>query len=259
MAIESRLTLCNLTIEMGARTGFVAPDEITFAWLQGRPWAPHGDLWDRALGVWRTLRSDDAAAFDREVVIDCSELEPQVTWGIDPSQVVGISGRVPDLPSTEAARQAGLQRALDYMGLTPGTPLSGLRIDRVFIGSCTNSRLPDLEEAAHVLRGRRVAEGVKALVVPGSTTVKRQAEDAGLDKVFRDAGFFWGESGCSMCAGGNGDRGAPGERCVSTTNRNFEGRQGRGVRTHLVSPQMAAAAAVAGRIVDVRQFLAGGR
>jgi 3-isopropylmalate/(R)-2-methylmalate dehydratase large subunit len=190
-------------------------------------------------------------------VIDCSSLEPQVTWGTDPSQVVGISGRVPEPWPGEPGRQASMQRALDYMGLAPGTPLSGLPVDRVFIGSCTNSRLPDLEEAAAVLRGRRVALGVKALVVPGSTTVKRQAEAAGLDRVFRDAGFFWGESGCSMCAGGNGDRGQPGERCVSTTNRNFEGRQGRGVRTHLVSPSMAAAAAVTGRIVDVRQVLGG--
>jgi 3-isopropylmalate/(R)-2-methylmalate dehydratase large subunit len=258
MTIESRMTLCNLTVEMGARTGLVAPDEAAFAWLQGRPYAPHSALWDRAVATWRTLRSDDDAVFDREVAIDCNSLEPQVTWGTDPSQVVGISGRVPEPWLGEAGRQASMQRALDYMGLAPGTPLSGLPVDRVFIGSCTNSRLPDLEEAAAVLRGRRVAPGVKALVVPGSTTVKRQAEAAGLDRVFRDAGFFWGESGCSMCAGGNGDRGRPGERCVSTTNRNFEGRQGRGVRTHLVSPSMAAAAAVTGRIVDVRQILGGG-
>jgi 3-isopropylmalate/(R)-2-methylmalate dehydratase large subunit len=259
MAVESRMTLCNLTVEMGARTGLIAPDEATFAWLRGRPWAPQGELWDRALSAWRRLASDEGAVFDREIAIECSRLEPQVTWGTDPSQVIGISGRVPELPSDDAARQAGAQRALHYMGLEPGVALDGLPVDRVFIGSCTNSRLPDLEEAAAVLRGRRIAEGVKALVVPGSTTIKRQAEMAGLDRVFRDAGFLWGESGCSMCAGGNGDRGAPGERCISTTNRNFEGRQGRGVRTHLASPQMVAAAAVAGRIVDVRQFLAGGR
>jgi 3-isopropylmalate/(R)-2-methylmalate dehydratase large subunit len=257
MTIESRLTLCNLAIEMGARSGFVAPDESTFAWLAGRPWAPQGPQWDVALAHWRTLASDDDAQFDRDVVLDCGELEPQITWGTDPSQVIGVGGRVPDLASVPPGQEAAYRRALDYMGLAPGAPIAGLPVHRVFIGSCTNSRLPDLEAAAAVVRGRHVAAGVVALVVPGSSIVKRQAEAAGLDVVFRDAGFFWGESGCSMCAGGNGDRGEAGERCVSTTNRNFEGRQGKGVRTHLVSPATAAAAAIAGRIVDVRQLVAG--
>jgi 3-isopropylmalate/(R)-2-methylmalate dehydratase large subunit len=249
--VEGRLTLCNLTIEMGARSGFVAPDDTTFAWLAGRPYAPQGAAWDAALGAWRTLRSDDDAAFDREVAIDCATLEPQITWGTDPSQAVGISGRVP------AATTDGMRRALDYMGLRAGEPLAGLAVGRVFIGSCTNARLPDLEAAGAVVRGRRVADGVTALVVPGSTGVKRAAEAKGLDQVFRSAGFLWGESGCSMCAGGNGDRGLPQERCVSTTNRNFEHRQGTAARTHLASPATAAAAAIAGRIVDVRKLLAG--
>ena len=257
MPIEQRMTLCNLNIEMGGRSGFVAPDEATFAWLAGRPYAPAGALWDCALAYWRTLQTDDAAAFDREVVLDCTGLEPQITWGTDPSQVVGISGRVPEPAAVDPSRRAAAESAFAYMGLAPGTPLAGLPVNRVFIGSCTNSRLPDLQTAAAVVRGRRVAEGVVAMVVPGSSSVKRQAEAAGLDRVFRDAGFFWGESGCSMCAGGNGDRGQPGERCVSTTNRNFENRQGPKVRTHLASPATAAATAIAGRIADVRQLLAG--
>jgi 3-isopropylmalate/(R)-2-methylmalate dehydratase large subunit len=255
MSIESRLTLCNLAIEMGARSGFVAPDESTFAWLAGRPWVPQGRQWEAALACWRALASDDEAQFDRDITLDCGDLEPQITWGTDPSQVVGIGGRVPELASVPPGQEAAYRRALDYMGLAPGMPVAGLPVQRVFIGSCTNSRLPDLEAAAAVVRGRHVAAGVVAMVVPGSSTVKRQAEAAGLDSVFRAAGFFWGESGCSMCAGGNGDRGEAGERCVSTTNRNFEGRQGKGVRTHLVSPATAAAAAIAGRIVDVRQLV----
>jgi len=257
MPIEQRMTLCNLNIEMGGRSGFVAPDDKTFAWLAGRPYAPQGALWDQALAYWRTLASDDDAAFDRDVALDCSALEPQITWGTDPSQVVGILGRVPDPADIDPSRRAAAESAFAYMGLAPGTALAGLPIDRVFIGSCTNSRLPDLEVAAAIVRGRRVAAGVTAMVVPGSSSVKREAEAAGLDRVFRDAGFFWGESGCSMCAGGNGDRGAPGERCVSTTNRNFENRQGVKVRTHLASPATAAASAIAGRIADVRQVLAG--
>jgi 3-isopropylmalate/(R)-2-methylmalate dehydratase large subunit len=256
MAIESRMTLCNLNIEMGGRSGFVAPDESTFSWIAGRPYAPQGAIWDAALAYWRTLASEDGAAFDREHVLDCSGLEPQITWGTDPSQVLGISGRVPDPSAAEPSRRAAVESALAYMGLAPGMALAGLPVDRVFIGSCTNSRLPDLAAAAEVVRGRRVADGVVVMVVPGSTTVKREAEAAGLDRVFRDAGFFWGESGCSMCAGGNGDRGEPGERCVSTTNRNFEHRQGPKVRTHLVSPATAAATAVVGRIADVRQLIA---
>jgi 3-isopropylmalate/(R)-2-methylmalate dehydratase large subunit len=257
MGIEDRLTLCNLAIEMGARSGLVAPDETAFSWLAGRPFAPQGAQWDAALVHWRTLASDDGAQFDREAVLDCSALEPQITWGTDPSQVIGVGGRVPDPSAAAADKQAGMRRALDYMGLVPGMPIAGVPVDRVFIGSCTNSRLPDLEAAAAVVRGRQVAAGVVAMAVPGSSTVKRQAEAQGLDRVLREAGFFWGESGCSMCAGGNGDRGKPGERCISTTNRNFEGRQGERVRTHLASPAMAAAAAVSGRIVDVRKLMAG--
>jgi 3-isopropylmalate/(R)-2-methylmalate dehydratase large subunit len=257
MPIEQRMTLCNLNIEMGGRSGFVAPDDATFAWLAGRPYAPQGAMWDRALEHWRTLITDDDAAFDREVVLDCHALEPQITWGTDPSQVVGISGRVPEPVTLDASRRPAAESAFAYMGLQPGTALLGLPVNRVFIGSCTNSRLPDLEVAAAVVRGRRVAAGVAAMVVPGSSTVKREAEAAGLDRIFRDAGFFWGESGCSMCAGGNGDRGAPGERIVSTTNRNFENRQGPKTRTHLASPATAAASAIAGRIADVRQVLAG--
>jgi 3-isopropylmalate/(R)-2-methylmalate dehydratase large subunit len=257
MPIEQRMTLCNLNIEMGGRSGFVAPDEATFTWLHGRPYAPKGAMWDRALEHWRTLATDANASFDREVTLDCNALEPQLTWGTDPSQVVGISGRVPEPAAIDPSRRAAAESAFAYMGLQPGTALAGLPIDRVFIGSCTNSRVPDLEVAAAIVRGRRVADGVAAMVVPGSSTVKREAEAAGLDRVFREAGFFWGESGCSMCAGGNGDRGAPGERCVSTTNRNFENRQGPKVRTHLASPVTAAASAIAGRIADVRQLLAG--
>jgi 3-isopropylmalate/(R)-2-methylmalate dehydratase large subunit len=257
LPIEQRMTLCNLNIEMGGRSGLVAPDEATFGWLYGRPYVPQGAQWDRALAVWRTLQTDDDAVFDQEVALDCASLEPQITWGTDPSQVVAISGRVPEPSSVEPARRAAAESAFAYMGLAPGTPLAGLPVDRVFIGSCTNARLPDLETAAAVVRGRRVAQGVTAMVVPGSSRVKREAEAAGLDRVFRDAGFFWGESGCSMCAGGNGDRGQPGERCISTTNRNFENRQGPKVRTHLASPATAAASAIAGHIADVRRLTAG--
>jgi 3-isopropylmalate/(R)-2-methylmalate dehydratase large subunit len=254
MTVEARMTLCNLNIEMGGRSGFIAPDERTLFWLSGRPFAPKGAMWDRALAHWRTLKTDAGAAFDREYVLDTSTLEPQITWGTDPSQVLGISGRVPDPAQAEPGRRGAFESALAYMGIEPGTALAGLPVQRVFIGSCTNSRLTDLEAAANVVRGRRVADGIIAMVVPGSTSVKRAAEAAGLDRVFRDAGFSWGESGCSMCAGGNGDRGAPGERCVSTTNRNFEHRQGSRVRTHLASPETAAASALAGRIADVRQI-----
>jgi len=255
MPIEQRMTLCNLNIEMGGRSGFVAPDETTYQWVAGRPYAPQGAMWDRALEHWRTLKTDDGAEFDREVALDCDGLDPQITWGTDPSMVLGISERVPDPSATlDQGRKAVIQSALTYMGLTPGMALAGLPVNRVFIGSCTNARLPDLQVAADIVRGYRVAEGVTAMVVPGSSAVKREAEAAGLDRVFRDAGFFWGESGCSMCAGGNGDRGEPGERIVSTTNRNFEHRQGTRVRTHLVSPATAAATAIAGRIADVRQF-----
>ena len=254
MPIEQRMTLCNLNIEMGGRSGLVAPDDVTFAWLARRPFVPQGMEWDRALRHWRRLASDEGAGFDRDVRLDCTILEPQITWGTDPSQVIGISGRVPDPAALDPGRRGAAASAFGYMDLAPGMPLLGLPINRVFIGSCTNSRLPDLQVAADVVRGRHVAEGVVAMVVPGSSSVKRDAEAAGLDRVFREAGFFWGESGCSMCAGGNGDRGQPGERCVSTTNRNFENRQGPKVRTHLASPATAAASAIAGRIADARQF-----
>jgi 3-isopropylmalate/(R)-2-methylmalate dehydratase large subunit len=257
MPIEQRMTLCNLNIEMGGRSGFVAPDDMSISWIAGRPYAPKGAMWDRASAHWRTLKTDAEAQFDREHVLDCGTLEPQITWGTDPSQALGISGRVPDPASVDQSRRSAFESALAYMGLQPGAALVGLPVNRVFIGSCTNSRLPDLQAAANVVRGRRVAEGVIAMVVPGSTKVKRDAEAAGLDRIFRDAGFFWGESGCSMCAGGNGDRGEPGERCVSTTNRNFENRQGPRVRTHLASPETAAATAIAGRIADVRHMVAG--
>lgn len=254
LPIEGRLTVCNMAIEMGARTGIIAPDESTFAWLAGRPWAPQGAEWDQALAHWRGMASDDDAAFDEERAIDVDGLEPQVSWGTDPSQVIGVSGRVPDPAALSGDRRAAMERALAYMELTPGAPIEGTPVNRVYIGSCTNSRLPDLEDAAAVLRGRKIAEGIDAWVVPGSSAVKREAEARGLDAVFRSAGLFWGESGCSMCAGGMLDYGAPGDRCASTTNRNFEGRQGKGVRTHLLSPAMAAAAAVTGHITDVRRL-----
>ena len=257
MPIEGRLTLCNLTIEMGSRSGLVAPDDKTFQWLAGRPWAPKGAMWDRALAHWRTLKSADDAAFDKDVTVDCSGLAPQITWGTDPAQVVPVDGRAPDPSALPADKRAVVERALAYMGLAPGQAMEGLPIHRVFIGSCTNARLPDLKEAADIVRGRKVAEGVVALVSPGSGKVKRDAEAIGLDRVFKDAGFIWGESACSMCAGANGDNGRSGERILSTTNRNFENRQGRGARTHLVGPALAAAAAVSGRIVDVRKLADG--
>ncbi|MBS7697217.1 MULTISPECIES: 3-isopropylmalate dehydratase large subunit [unclassified Chelatococcus] len=254
MGIEARMTLCNLTVEMGGRSGFVAADETTLSWLQGRPFAPTGDDWARAEAYWRTMHSDQGAEFDRDITIDCTALEPQITWGITPGQVIGIRESVPVSLGEDASDQHALTKALTYMDLRAGEPLQGLKVDRVFIGSCTNGRIPDLQEAAAIVRGRKVAEGVVAMISPGSTIVRREAEALGLDAVFRDAGFYWAESACSMCAGGNGDRGRPGERVISTTNRNFEGRQGPGVRTHLVSAGMAAAAAIAGSIVDVRQF-----
>jgi 3-isopropylmalate/(R)-2-methylmalate dehydratase large subunit len=251
LSVEARFTLCNMTIEFGARTGIVAPDEKTIAYVDGRLLAPQGADRDAALAAWRELYSDPGAVFDREIHVDCSSLTPQVTWGIDQSQVVGIDGVVPDPATADPERAPAIERALAYMGLTPGTPVAGLIVDRVFIGSCTNARIEDLETAAAVVRGRRVAARVRAIVVPGSSGVKREAEKRGLDRVFRDAGFEWHESGCSMCAGANDDLAKPGERSVATSNRNFENRQGPGVRTHLVSPAMAAAAAIAGRIVDV--------
>ena len=255
LSMEGRMTVCNMSVEAGARAGLVAPDETTFAWLRGRPMAPRGGAWEQAEAWWRTLPSDEGAAFDREVAIDAGELAPHVTWGTSPQDVAPIDGAVPDPAQVADSRErAALERALDYMALAPGTPLAEVAIDRVFIGSCTNGRLEDLRAAAAVARGRKVAAGVGAMVVPGSGLVKEQAEAEGLDRVFTEAGFEWREPGCSMCLAMNADRLEPGERCASTSNRNFEGRQGRGGRTHLVSPAMAAAAAVAGRLADVRDF-----
>jgi len=242
MTIEERLTVCNMSIEAGARAGMVAPDETAFSYLAGKPHAPKGRLWDEALKYWKTLPSDPGATFDSEVSLDAATLEPMVTWGTNPGHVLPVSGSVP----------AGETRALEYMGLQPGTRLEGLKVDRVFIGSCTNSRIEDLRAAAAIARGRKAR--VPALVVPGSGLVKRQAEAEGLDKVFLEAGFEWRHAGCSMCVGMNGDLGKPQERIASTSNRNFEGRQGRGARTHLMSPAMAAAAAVNGAIADVRKM-----
>ncbi|MDX2193848.1 MAG: 3-isopropylmalate dehydratase large subunit [Gemmatimonadales bacterium] len=257
LSMEGRMTVCNMSIEAGARAGMVAPDETTYAWLRVRPRAPQGSAWDAAVADWRTLPGDPGATHDRTVVLDASALAPQVTWGTSPGMVTGIGGRVPrpdDLP-TEADRQSA-ERALEYMGVTAGTPLEGLRIDRVFIGSCTNARLDDLRIAARVVQGRRVASGVRAMVVPGSMQVRAEAEREGLDRVFTEAGFEWRNAGCSMCLGMNDDILGSGERCAATSNRNFEGRQGKGGRTHLMSPAMAAAAAVEGRLVDVREWLA---
>ena len=253
LTVEARMTLCNLTIEMGARSGLIAPDDATFSWLAGRPMAPEGEQWEQALAWWRTLPSDDDAIFDRDIQIDCNGLTPQISWGTNPAQVMSIDGMVPS-PACDAdpQRRAGIERAMRYMGLVPGDKILGQKIGRVFIGSCTNSRLSDLEAAAKIFRGRKVAPGVTTLVVPGSALVKRQAEAMGLDRIFVDAGCIWGESGCSMCSGSNGDRAEPGERCISTTNRNFENRQGRAVRTHLAGPAVAAACAVAGCIADPR-------
>jgi 3-isopropylmalate/(R)-2-methylmalate dehydratase large subunit len=255
LSMEGRMTICNMSIEAGARAGMVAPDDTTFAYLEGRPGAPSGAAWEQAADDWRALASDDDAVFDREVVIDAGELKPQVTWGTNPGMVVPVDGRVPDPAALEDQddRDAA-ERALAYMALEPGTPIAEIPIDRVFIGSCTNSRIEDLRVAAAIVDGRQVHPSVRAMVVPGSAAVRRQAEEEGLDSVFLRAGFEWRLAGCSMCLGMNPDVLAPGERCASTSNRNFEGRQGSGGRTHLVSPAMAAAAAVAGRFVDVREL-----
>jgi 3-isopropylmalate/(R)-2-methylmalate dehydratase large subunit len=259
MSIESRLTLCNMTIEMGARTGYVAPDETTFAWLAGRPYAPHGAAWDAALARWRGLQTDEGAAFDRTLTVDCGALDHMITWGTNQSQVIPVGGCVPDPADAPADAQPAMRRALDYMGLAPGTRIAEVAVDRVFIGSCTNARLDDLTSAAALIRGRHVAPTVRAIVVPGSTTVKRDAEALGIDAIFRAAGFEWHESGCSMCAGANGDLAQRGERCVATSNRNFENRQGPGVRTHLASPAVAVATALTGRIAGPRELLAEAR
>ncbi len=257
LSMEGRMTLCNMAIEAGARAGMVAVDDTTIDYLKGRPLAPQGSQWDRAVTVWRKLKSDPGACFDAVVVLDAGQIGPQVTWGTSPEMVTGIEGAVPAPEDfADPVTAEGVVRALQYMGLTPRTPMTAINIDKVFIGSCTNSRIEDLRAAAAVVRGRRVAASVKlALVVPGSGPVKRQAEAEGLDKIFLAAGFEWREPGCSMCLAMNDDRLEPGERCASTSNRNFEGRQGNGGRTHLVSPQMAAAAAIAGHFADVRVLL----
>jgi 3-isopropylmalate/(R)-2-methylmalate dehydratase large subunit len=255
LSMEGRMTVCNMSIEAGARAGMIAPDETTVAYLEGREHAPKGADWDVAVETWTALRTDEGATFDRTVVIDASELAPHVTWGTNPGMVLPVTERVPDPASfASPADRAAAERALTYMGLTPGTPIQELRLDRVFIGSCTNSRIEDLRAAAAVVEGRKVAPTVRAMVVPGSFRVKQQAEREGLDRVFVDAGFEWREAGCSMCLAMNPDVLAPGERCASTSNRNFEGRQGAGGRTHLVSPQMAAAAAITGHFVDIRDW-----
>ncbi len=256
LSMEARMTICNMAIEAGARAGMIAVDDTTIEYLRGRPFAPRAELWDRAVAYWRTLVSDDGAAFDRVVTVAAASIKPQVTWGTSPEMVVAIDDRVPD-PDKEkdASRRENMERALAYMGLAPNTPIQAIAVDKVFIGSCTNSRIEDLRAAAAIARGRHVARSIKlALVVPGSGLVKAQAEREGLDRVFRDAGFEWREPGCSMCLAMNDDRLEPGERCASTSNRNFEGRQGAGGRTHLVSPVMAAAAAIEGHFVDVRRI-----
>jgi 3-isopropylmalate/(R)-2-methylmalate dehydratase large subunit len=256
LSMEGRMTVCNMAIEAGARAGMVAVDDTTIDYVKGRPYSPAGPHWERAVGYWRTLHSDPGAKFDLVVTLNAAEILPQVTWGTSPEMVTSIDGRVPD-PDHEkdAVRRDAMEKALTYMNLKPNTPMSDIRIDKVFIGSCTNSRIEDLRAAAAVVRGRQRASNVRlALVVPGSGLVKEQAEREGLDKIFRDAGFEWREPGCSMCLAMNADRLEPGERCASTSNRNFEGRQGQGGRTHLVSPAMAAAAGIAGHFVDVRKL-----
>ncbi|MDE2336048.1 MAG: 3-isopropylmalate dehydratase large subunit, partial [Alphaproteobacteria bacterium] len=255
LSMEGRMTVCNMAIEAGARAGLIAPDETTFAYLKGRPMAPKGAEWDKAVAVWKTLPSDAGATYDKEVTLNAADIIPQVTWGTSPEAVAPITGHVPDpakLPDGD--KKAAMTRALEYMGLTPNEKLTDVKIDKVFIGSCTNSRIEDLRAAAAIAKGRKVAAGVYAMVVPGSGLVKEQAEQEGLDKIFKESGFDWREPGCSMCLAMNADKLEPGERCAATSNRNFEGRQGRGGRTHLMSPAMAAAAAVTGHLTDVREL-----
>jgi 3-isopropylmalate/(R)-2-methylmalate dehydratase large subunit len=256
LSMAGRMTICNMSIEAGARAGLIAPDDTTYSYIRGRPMAPEAGAFEQAVAHWRTLPSDPGARYDKEVTLNASEIEPQVTWGTSPQDVQPISGKVPDPKAVaDAGRRAAMERALEYMGLAPGTPMAEIRVDKVFFGSCTNARIEDLRAAAEVVRGRRVAPTVHAMVVPGSGLVKHQAEEEGLDKVFVDAGFEWREAGCSMCLGMNPDQLQPGERCASTSNRNFEGRQGKGGRTHLMSPAMAAAAAITGHITDVRKLV----
>ena len=257
LSMEGRMTLCNMAIEGGARAGLVAPDETTYAYVEGRDRAPKGEDLERAVAYWRTLPTDEGAAFDRELRLDAAGIAPQVTWGTSPEDVLPVTGRVPSPDSfTDAGKRAAATKSLDYLGLIPGTPLTGIPIEHVFVGSCTNARIEDLRAAAEVAKGRRRAEGVKqVMVVPGSGRVKAQAEAEGLERIFTEAGFDWREPGCSACLGMNPDKIPPGERCASTSNRNFVGRQGPGARTHLMSPAMAAAAAVTGRITDVRELM----
>jgi 3-isopropylmalate/(R)-2-methylmalate dehydratase large subunit len=253
LSMEGRMTLCNMSIEAGARAGLVAPDETTFAYVEGREFAPSGAAWDAAVAQWRTLVSDDGAVFDRREEIDAGSIAPFVTWGTNPAMVAPVTGSVPN-GNVALERRESIARALEYMGLAPGTRIEDIAVDRVFIGSCTNARIEDLRAAAAVVRGYRVHDRVRGMVVPGSRRVRREAEAEGLDRIFVEAGFEWRDAGCSMCLGMNPDTLGPGERCASTSNRNFEGRQGRGGRTHLVSPAMAAAAAVRGRFADVREW-----
>jgi 3-isopropylmalate/(R)-2-methylmalate dehydratase large subunit len=255
LSMEGRMTLCNMSIEAGARAGIIAPDETTIAYLKGRSFAPKGEEWEQAVVYWQTLKTDEGATYDRVVVLNAADVAPQVTWGTTPGMVAPITGSVPDPASMpDAASRETASRALAYMSLKPGTRLQDINVDRVFIGSCTNSRIEDLRLAASVVKGKHVAPTVNAMVVPGSGLIKEQAEKEGLDIIFKEAGFEWREPGCSMCLGMNDDRLAPGERSASTSNRNFEGRQGKGGRTHLVSPAMAAAAAIAGHFVDIREW-----
>ncbi len=254
MSMEGRMTVCNMSIEGGARAGLIAPDQATFDYLAGRPMAPKAGAWEQAVAYWKTLPSDPGARYDREITLDVGDIPPQVTWGTSPQDVVPITGNVPRIDVDDPDKRAALERALAYMGLEAGTAMQDVAVDRVFIGSCTNGRIEDLRAAAAVAAGRKVADGVSAMVVPGSGLVKHQAEEEGLDRVFEAAGFEWREAGCSMCLAMNADKLKPGERCASTSNRNFEGRQGRAGRTHLMSPAMAAAAAVTGRLTDVREL-----
>ena len=255
LSMEERMTVCNMTIEGGARAGLIQPDEKTFKYLENKPMSPKKDNWKKALDYWSNLKSDDNCKFDKEIVIDGENIEPQVTWGTSPQDVVSVNGFVPD-PNKEKdeEKRVAMERSLDYMGLKPNTKITDVRIDKVFIGSCTNGRIQDLREAAKILKDKKIAEHVDAMVVPGSGLVKQQAEQEGIDKIFKNSGFEWREPGCSMCLGMNEDQLKPKERCASTSNRNFEGRQGRGGRTHLVSPAMAVAAAIEGRLSDVRKF-----
>jgi 3-isopropylmalate/(R)-2-methylmalate dehydratase large subunit len=255
LSMEGRMTVCNMSIEGGARAGLIAPDETTFQYLKGLPKAPTGENWEKALDYWRTLPSDEGASYDKEVTLNAAEIEPTVTWGTSPEDVLPISSYVPDpATATNENQKSAMERSLEYMGLKPGTALSDIPIDVVFIGSCTNGRIEDMRAVANIAKGRKVAEGLQALVVPGSGLVKQQAEEEGLDKVLIEAGFEWREPGCSMCLAMNADRLEPGQRCASTSNRNFEGRQGRGGRTHLMSPSMAAAAAIIGKLTDIRSL-----